>query len=390
MKKYSLTALLGLMVCLQVIAQKPQTFILKGKLSGKPVDSVQVSYPSQEGPYKRTVVPVKDQSFTFSAPITQPIRVYLVIQRKGEVIKSPKVMDERTRQFYAEPGVVTLTGDPENMAKMKFTGSKTQAEFDELNAQIKPIRDEMQPLIELLDKEKDHEKQAEIHEKFQPFQDRIKKVNYDFFIKHPNSYVTLDMMRVYVSNMKLDSVKRIYNGFSETFKNTSQGKELAGEIKKIEGGMPGSVAPLFTKTDIDGKTLSLADFKGRYVMLDFWASWCVPCRKGNPHMIEVYKKYKSKGLEIIGIADDDRALKAWHDAIEKDGVGIWRHILRGLNMDMIMKRQPNPDDLDQAYGIASIPTKILIDPQGKIIGRFGDTFGGSDEDMDKMLAEVLK
>ena len=124
-------------------------------------------------------------------------------------------------------------------------------------------------------------------------------------------------------------------------------------------------------------------------MLDFWASWCVPCRKSNPHMIELYNKYKSKGFDVIGIADDDGKIAVWNAAVTKDGVGIWHNILRGLNMDMIMKHINNPDDLDERYGIASIPTKILIGPNGKILGRFGDSYGGTEEDMDKMLKSIF-
>lgn len=106
-------------------------------------------------------------------------------------------------------------------------------------------------------------------------------------------------------------------------------------------------------------------------------------------MIELYNKYKSKGFDVIGIADDDGKIAVWNAAVTKDGVGIWHNILRGLNMDMIMKHINNPDDLDERYGIASIPTKILIGPNGKILGRFGDSYGGTEEDMDKMLKSIF-
>jgi thiol-disulfide isomerase/thioredoxin len=227
-----------------------------------------------------------------------------------------------------------------------------------------------------------------LHDQLGPYQNRIKKVTYQFFLDHPNSYLTAQQMRFYVSNMGLDSSLTVYNGFNAELKATAEVKEVAAKIKEIESGMPGSMAHGFTKVDINGKTLSLSDFKGKYVILDFWASWCVPCRKSNPHMIELYNKYKSKNLDVIGIADDDGKIAVWNDAVTKDGVGIWHQVLRGLNPDMIMKRIYNPGDMDELYGVTNIPTKILIDPNGKIIGRYGDQ-GGTDEDMDKKLESIF-
>jgi thiol-disulfide isomerase/thioredoxin len=196
-------------------------------------------------------------------------------------------------------------------------------------------------------------------------------------------------MRVMVSDMGLDSIKRVYNGLNTELKESPLGKNLAIEINKIELGSPGHVAAIFSRIDINGKMLSLADFKGKYVMLDFWASWCVPCREGSPHMLALYNKYKSKGYDVIGIADDDTKDELWKGAVAMDKVGVWHHVLRGRDMDKVKKHIANLDDLDELYGIHTIPTKILIDPTGKIIGRFGDSYGGSDEDMDKMLASIF-
>lgn len=140
------------------------------------------------------------------------------------------------------------------------------------------------------------------------------------------------------------------------------------------------MAFVFSKTDINEKPISLEDFKGQYILLDFWASWCGPCRAGNPHLISLYKKYHDKGVEFIGIASDDNNIPAWHKAIKKDRVGIWRHILSGN------KRKGN--DIGDKYAIHTLPTKILIDPTGKIIGRYGAD-GENDAAMDKKFEEIF-
>ena len=113
----------------------------------------------------------------------------------------------------------------------------------------------------------------------------------------------------------------------------------------------------FSQTDINGRTLSLSSFRGKYILLDFWGSWCVPCRKGNPHLIELYDHYKDKGFDIIGIAKDDNTKDAWIKAVEKDKLP-WHQILC--------------EHLDIKYNVTSYPTKILIDKNGLIIGRFGE------------------
>jgi thiol-disulfide isomerase/thioredoxin len=362
---------------------RPGTFMLKGQLTGTRMDSVFVDYVAADGKYTHAAEAVNNGVFAISGNINHPVNARVLFKTAGEVIP-------RTKSVYLDPGMQTITGDAATLAGIKLTGSKTQAEYEELEAQVLPIRAEMKPVLDEYYAEKDHEKQAAIRDKFEPYQNRIKKATYQFFIAHPTSYITADQIKYYVSSMSLDSIRRVYNGFNAELKNSENGIQLAKEIKDIESGSPGAVAAIFSKTDINGKPLSLSDFKGKYVMLDFWASWCVPCRAGNPHMIALYNKYKSKGLEIIGISDDDSRPELWKGAVAKDGVGIWKHVLRGLNMDLARKRLPNPDDLNQQYGIHTIPTKILIDPKGKIIGRFGDSTGGTDEDMDKMLASVFK
>jgi thiol-disulfide isomerase/thioredoxin len=158
----------------------------------------------------------------------------------------------------------------------------------------------------------------------------------------------------------------------------------------VPTGMPGSVAAAFSTTDINSKPLKLSDFKGKYVLLDFWASWCVPCRKSNPHIIELYHKYKGKGFDVIGVADDDNRLLQWRNAVKQDSTGIWHQVLRGAGkISAQQSGKSNSKDLHLLYNIQSLPTKILIDPTGKIIGRYGDN-DTTDDDLDKALTEIFK
>jgi thiol-disulfide isomerase/thioredoxin len=151
-------------------------------------------------------------------------------------------------------------------------------------------------------------------------------------------------------------------------------------------GQPGSQAANFTATDINGKSVRLNDFKGKYILLDFWASWCVPCRQASPHLLGLYHKYNAKGFDIIGISDDDTRLQQWHNAVKTDSTAMFHQILRGAGK----KSATNARDLHKAYNIQSLPTKILVDPSGKIIGRYGDNDTTTDDDLDKVLVAAFK
>jgi len=361
-------------------------FTLKGTLNGTHVDSAILNYPGAKA-YIRIAKAVIDGRFSFTGALPEVAQASIEFTNKGEVIPMRELMN-RERFFYLEPGLISVTGNPSDMKSLKFTGSKVEKEFEAFNAGIQPILDEMKPLEDAIEKEKDHEKAAALHEKFGPYQERMKLAAYKFFITHPTSQVTLDQMRYYVTGMGMDTVKRIYQAFTAKQKDSETGKEIKNTIEAFDATAPGKMAPFFSRKDINGNPLALTDFRGKYVLVDFWASWCVPCRKGIPHLKELYNKYKAQGFDVIGVADDDSRPEAWHKAVEQDGSGIWHHILRGLDMEKIQKHISNPNDLDQSYAVHSIPVKFLIGPDGRIVGRYGDNFGESDAALDEKLKSI--
>jgi thiol-disulfide isomerase/thioredoxin len=209
-----------------------------------------------------------------------------------------------------------------------------------------------------------------------PYFKEIEEVNLSFFNKYPYSFVTAYALQFVARDLTTDSVKLFYNRFPEQVKKSIYGKYIQNEIEKRKLGAVGKMAAGFSKPDINGNTLDLSKLLGKYVLLDFWGSWCVPCRKGNPHLIEMYAKYKDLGLEIIGIAADDETPDAWRKAVIDDKLP-WLHVLRGDTPET---------NLSIKYNIDYYPTKILIDKNGKIIGRYGE----ETEALDKMLESIFK
>lgn len=352
-------------------------FVLQGTTKGLAAGKLLLYYNGSDGKRLKDSSQINAGRFTFRGNISQPTMAYLVLDGKDR--------DEAYHtSLFLEPATMTLQLPGDNFRQAIMKGSVTQSQYQYLQQQQEIVTARYKQQLDSLRNERDHEKSAEIRERLAPYFAAGDSVDYQFFNKHPQSYVTLFQLRFHVSDLPLDELEGYYNKLGKKLQQTKDGLDLANEIKQFRNGSPGSKAYVFHATDINGKSLSLADYKGKYVLLDFWASWCVPCRKGNPHLKELYAAYKDKGIEFIGISDDDRDHAAWKKAVTKDDLP-WRHVLRGLDMEKRMKNQPNEADISEHYGIHTLPTKILIDPKGIIIGRYGS----EGDELDKQLQQVL-
>lgn len=394
-----LSAGLLLMASLATAQQKP--FKIDGTIKNKSNGYIYMFYSEGKGKNISDSSLVKNGRFSFQGEISGPIQASMLLN------KDTRSMDAYL-QLYIVPGEMQLTLDANNFRKgAVLKGSPVQAEADELAKSKESILAELKPLSEAYDKAGENYRQAlkakkdtatleslkeitnQKKDAMDPYYNRIRNVEKQFMDNNPASYITASMLRYHLSGMPLQEGEERYNKLPEEIKQSGLGKELKEELDGLRMGSPGANAYVFSSTELRGDPLSLADYKGKYVLVDFWASWCVPCRKGNPHLLSLYSKYKNKGFEIIGVSDDDSNLEAWKKAVEMDGIGVWKHVLRGL------KRVDGPEMFDRSasisdkYGIHSLPTKILIDPKGIIIGRYGGG-GENDEALDKKLKEIFE
>lgn len=379
--KFLIVTLILFSASLSVAAQTNKVkFELHGNLTGKSSGFMYLYYTNANNVWVKDSSSLDNGKFSFKGSIDGPRMSTLQL-------KEEKRNEENTVMFFLEPAVMNVDLSLNDFGNAQFTGSETQNDYGMLESKKWEVRKRWKVVMDTLsevNKRSNSQFQELKNWVLQPYTAEMEVLDLNFFKEHPQSYATAYMLRFYVSKFTLDTLQTYYDRLGSELQQSSYAKEFASAIRKLRAGSPGSGAANFTTTDINGNQLSLSDFKGKYVLLDFWASWCVPCRKGNPHLKELYAKYKNKGIEFIGVSDDDRNHNAWKKAVAMDGLP-WRHILRGFDINKRIKSELNPNDISEKFGISTLPTKILIDPDGRIIGRYGEEEKALDAQLKKIF-----
>jgi peroxiredoxin len=340
----------------RIVWAQSDKFTIQGKLENAKAEKVFLFISDIiTGISRADSVLVINGNFTFRGDAKMPLKAILF-----------SVPDKNRLDFFIESGKLDIRSR-DSLHNAEIKAGSLNADYLSLKKITDAIETDMRnydramqaALTASPEKKQDQEFQRTWNLKQESAQEQLQKAYHDFAVQNPNNIASIYAIANFVrSNTDLAIVQAMFQDLSQRVRESALGKVYADKLNKLARVSIGATAPEFSQADTAGRPVSLKDFRGKYVLIDFWASWCGPCREENPNLIKAFERYKDNNFTVLGVSLDRRTSKdAWLKAIKKDGLP-WTQVsdLKGWD-----------NEVCKIYSVESVPKNFLIDPDGKIV-----------------------
>lgn len=358
MKKILFTALAALPV-----AAMAQTgaFTIKGKIGNVNAPAkAYIQYRKDNKTIMDSVV-VKNGAFEFKGDVAAPSQGYVLLNKKGDAMN--KTRDYQ--QIYFESGVISITNKADSLGTATITGTPTNVDNEAYKILNKPVNDAYASINAKMKAATPAQKESaefkkEIDEIEKKADEQSDAINKKFVKQNPKSLISLNLISNLAYGLDYAEIAPLYATLAPSLRESEAGKKMGEQIQKMKVVAIGAVAPDFAMADTSGTQVKLSSLRGKYVLVDLWASWCGPCRQENPNVVRTFNKYKDRNFTVLGVSlDRPDAKDKWLAAIKKDGL-TWTHVSDLKFWD---------NEVAKAWGVRAIPQNFLLDPNGKVIAK---------------------
>ncbi|MHB1921454.1 MAG: redoxin domain-containing protein [Chitinophagaceae bacterium] len=342
-------------------------FTLLGKINGLDSGEIYLTHRSN-GSYLTDTVEVRQGAFQFSDTVSEPTLYDLGIGRQDPGLS-----------FFVDNQVIHLTVDRDSLNAGKVSGSRAEDQYLTYLAKMQIFQSQLKHLMQTYALAGRQGTLNQMQDSLELMYEEIQRQQQDSIVSyvrdHPHSIIgawAVSRNLLYTPDPVI--LGSVYQQMDTVVRRSSYGKKIWSTLVIARKTAVGQLAPDFTEADTQGKPFTLSSLRGQYVLLDFWASWCGPCRAEDPKLVQAFQQFGKKGFTVLGVSLD-QAREPWLDAITSDHLD-WHQVSDLKYWDSRVARE---------YGIRAIPANFLLDPQGRIIAR--NLRGG---ELDKKLAAVFK